>query len=74
MTEDKMHQLDELAVSDTLSYLGTRVFSMEERIRMQNKQLTKAKEIIKDLLACLYSVEYDRVSDLEEAEQFLKEN
>lgn len=37
------------------------------------KQLTKAKEIIKDLLSCLYSVEYDRVSDLEEAEQFLKE-
>ena len=33
---------------------------------------TKAKEIIRDLLSCLYSVEYDRVSDLEEAEQFLK--
>lgn len=36
------------------------------------KQLTKAKEIIRDLLSCLYSVEYDRVSDLEQAEQFLK--
>lgn len=33
----------------------------------------KAKDIIRDLLSCLYSVEYDRVSDLEQAEQFLKE-
>lgn len=38
-----------------------------------NEQLTKAKKIIRDLLGCLYSVEYDRVSDLEDAEQFLKE-
>ena len=35
------------------------------------RQLTKAKEIIKDLLSCLYSVEYDRLSDLDKAEQFL---
>ena len=34
----------------------------------------KAKEIIRNLLSCLYSVEYDRLSDLEEAEQFLEEN
>lgn len=39
-----------------------------------SKQLTKAKEIIRELLSCLYSVEYDRVSDLEEAERFLKES
>ena len=38
----------------------------------QTDQLTKAKEIIRDLLSCLYSVEYDYISDLEEAEQFLK--
>lgn len=38
------------------------------------EKLTKAKEIIRDLLSCLYSVEYDCVSDLEEAEQFLKED
>ena len=38
----------------------------------KDEQLTKAKEIIKDLLSCLYSVEYDRLSDLEKAEQFLK--
>ena len=38
------------------------------------EQIDKAKEIIRDLLSCLYSVEYDRVSDLEEAEQFLKES
>lgn len=41
--------------------------------KSKEKQLDKAKELIKDLLSCLYSVEYDRVSDLEEAEQFLKE-
>ena len=38
---------------------------------LESEQLTKAKEIIRDLLSCLYSVEYDRLSDLEEAEQFL---
>lgn len=38
------------------------------------EQLRKAKGIIRDLLGCLHSVEYDRVSDLEEAEQFLKED
>jgi predicted RNase H-like nuclease (RuvC/YqgF family) len=38
------------------------------------RQLTKAKEIIRDLLGCLYSVEYDRVSDLEQAEQFIKDS
>lgn len=37
------------------------------------QNLTKAKEIIRDLLGCLYSVEYDKISDLEKAEQFLKE-
>lgn len=35
--------------------------------------LDKAKNIIRDLLSCLYTVEYDCVSDLEQAEQFLKE-
>lgn len=33
MTEDKKHQLDELTVSDILSYLGTRITSMEEDMR-----------------------------------------
>lgn len=37
------------------------------------EQLTNAKEIIRDLLGCLYSVEYDCISDLEEAEQFISE-
>lgn len=35
MTEDKKHQLDKLAVSDILSYLGARVTSMEEHIRIE---------------------------------------
>ena len=33
----------------------------------------KAKTIIRDLLSCLYSVEYDRITDLEEAERFVQE-
>ena len=37
-------------------------------------RITTAKEIIKDLLGCLYAVEYDRVSDLEQAEQFIKDS
>lgn len=74
MTEDKKHQLDKLTVSDTLSYLGTRVFSMEECIRMQNKQLSEAKEIIKKML-----YEYQRLclikkETIAEAEKFLKED
>lgn len=36
-----------------------------------NIKLLKAKEIIRDLLSCLYSVEYDCISDLADAEQFL---
>lgn len=44
-----------------------------EYVKYLEAKFTKAKEIIKDLLSCLYSVEYDRISDLEEAEQFLKE-
>jgi hypothetical protein len=61
MTEDKQHQLDELSISNILSYLSTRAFTMEEYIRGANKQietltdkfnrkssqLTKATEIIK---------------------------
>lgn len=36
-------------------------------------KLDKAKDIIKELLSCLYACEYDRVTDLEKAEAFLKE-
>ena len=31
-----------------------------------------ACNLIKDLLGCLYSVEYDSLSDLEKAERFLE--
>lgn len=40
------------------------------KLKEENK---KAKEIIRELLSCLYTCEYDRVSDLEKAEAFLKE-
>lgn len=40
MTEDRKHQLDELAVTDILSYLGARVSSMEEHILREKAGLT----------------------------------
>lgn len=46
MTEDRKHQLDELAVTDILSYLGTRVSSMEEHIRREKAGLTLPKDIL----------------------------
>lgn len=46
---------------------------LEKMSKLKKQQLTKATEIIRDLLGRLYSVEYDRVSELEQAEQFLKE-
>ena len=55
---------------------GVRFSNIGEMLRYMDKQreqLINAKEIIKDLLSCLYSVEYDRLSDLEKAEQFISE-
>ena len=39
MTEDKQHQLDELKLSDILSYCVCRAFTTEEYIRGANKQI-----------------------------------
>lgn len=50
------------------------VSDLQSENREFRKRVEHAKDIIQDLLSCLYSVEYDHVSDLEEAEQFLKEN
>lgn len=41
MTEDKKHQLDELSVTDILSYLGARASDIEEHIRRSKKLLTR---------------------------------
>lgn len=35
MTETRKHQLDELSAADILSYLGVRVFNMEEHVRRE---------------------------------------
>ena len=86
MTEDKKNQLEEIAVTDIVSYLGARLFSMEEHIRRKRNQLTKAKEIIKKFSEFVNNEaeddpEYPEYSqgqaDLrneicEQAEQFLK--
>ena len=56
MTEDRKHQLDELSVTDIISYLGTRASDMEEHIRRTDKQLTEAKEIIKIMKHLLFDV------------------
>lgn len=43
MTEDRKHQLDELSVTDILSYLCTRTSDMEEHIRRSKTQSTIAE-------------------------------
>jgi hypothetical protein len=46
MTETKKHQLDKLSASEILSYLGIRVFNMEEHMRREDSQLTLPKDIL----------------------------
>lgn len=87
MTKDEMKDRISMALKDPVLQQGFECICKEnaklkerngellescEGATMMYKDLCKAKEIIRDLLSCLYSVEYDRVSDLEEAEQFLK--
>lgn len=53
MTETNKHQLDKLSVTDILSYIGTRVSSMEEYIHWDQKHSAKADdqfELPKDIL------------------------
>ena len=72
MTEDKKHQLDELMLSDIMNYLSARVFSIEEDLRMQNKKLTKAKELIKNIIRVTWGVGWNYSLDWKgKAEQFL---
>lgn len=58
---------------DEQSYVDGYLAGCEDKRTELQAKFTKAKGIIRDLLSCLYSVEYDMVSNLEEAEQFLKE-
>lgn len=88
MTEDKQHQLDELKLSDILSYCVCRAFTTEEYIRGANKQietvtdrlnkkslrLTEAKDLIRNLLRVTYGEGWNYSLDWKvKAEQFLKE-
>ena len=57
----------------TFKEFDKKVEQLVKENEQKDKRLTKATELIRDLLSCLYSVEYDRVSDLEEAEQFIKD-
>lgn len=45
MTEDRKHLLDELSISDMMSYLGARISNMEESVHRKSRQIAKAKEI-----------------------------
>ena len=73
MLEDMKHQLDKLTVSDILSYLCTRVFSMEESMYREAKQLTEAKEIIRNLLRVTYGEGWNYSLDWKvKAEKFLE--
>ena len=79
MIENMKHQLDELTVTDMLSYLGARVSSMEERIRREDKQLNRAIGIIKNLCEMVRELNKPNVQltnvdySLSDAEQFLQE-
>jgi hypothetical protein len=73
MTEDKKHKLDELDISDIVSYLGARTFSMKERIRLQSNQLADAKEILKQWLQTSKAGGCDNIKIVADTEQFLKE-
>lgn len=88
MTEDKQHQLDELKLSDILSYCVCRAFTTEEYIRGANKhietvtdrfnkkssQLTEAKELIKNIIRVTWGEGWNYSLDWKvKAEQFLKE-
>lgn len=74
MTEDRKHQLDELDVTDILSYLNARVYGMEECIRRDGKHLTKAKELLRKILSEVRDEPQNYITSttIAEAEQFLK--
>lgn len=78
--DNDYYQAENKRLEQQIEKMKERIEELETRcaeLFLQNNEfaehLSKAKEIIRDLLGCLYSVEYDRVSDLEQAEQFLKE-
>lgn len=78
MTEDKRHELNELSVSDVMSYLSARVFAMEEHARKESKQLSKAKSLMRELYSiiqveCSPFTREEHKNILSEAEQFLQE-
>lgn len=69
LSKQLLYVSEQLRLAKEMPYSAVKKFAEEKT----QEQLTKAKEIIRDLLSCLYSVEYDCISDLEEAEQFLSE-
>ena len=85
MTEEQKRQLDTIDIADILIYVSSKNFETSEALRYTRKELsiseeklTKAKELLKDLLS-----ELDDLSELsgmsyksklkEQVEQFLKE-
>ena len=81
MTEDKQHQLDELKLSDILSYCVCRAFTIEEYIRGTNKQIAnlekenaELRELIKNIIRVTWGEGWNYSLDWKvKAEQFLKE-
>lgn len=82
MTEDKKHQLDELKLSDILSYCVCRKFTTEEYIRGTNKQFAnlekenaELKELIKNIIRVTWGEGWNYSLDWKvKTEQFLKES
>ncbi len=73
MTEDRKHQLDELSVTDILSYLGARASTTEEHTRRTGRQFTRAKELLTRFVMASVYFNGKEADLVEETEQFLKE-
>lgn len=64
MTEDKKHQLDEIAVTDIVSYLGTRLSSMEEHIRRKDKCIKELEKKNAELKAEIRKMKSQHFTDI----------
>ena len=74
MTKDEMKNRISMALKDPLLQQGFEIICKENAELKAQKQLTKAKELIKEMLSILPKENIEGIYEItEEAEQFLKE-
>ena len=74
MTKDEMKDRISMALKDPLLQQGFEIICKENAELKAQKQLTKAKELIKEMLSILPKENIEGIYEItEEAEQFLKE-